>query len=574
MLQNKRHVRVIGTEILQALFPDYYKEKENIMSKRIKRYTLSDYIKHILSMEKKFTEATQLWTEVMNAWYPNYVHYGLLKQQLLGHVNGDVSPNLLDKELKDRLDKAISEGLFEIKEFGEKRDNGDIYTVLFFGKDTPYCVLNQSIQQNNPKNHNTAKFYLLKIKEVRAKFNMVRALLEGLHLNSCKHYEILSSKFSTRKADGLEIYKMDNVAVVHKGMEMLSFNYWTVDSVEQLQFLEGKTKYQLEMSFPYSVTNKEPMNKLRTADPKKLHKIGLNLLNADMVTDIYTKNFNLEKYTHKNYAYKTIKALADENSNHIIDNEDMKKQGVFENLMGHDSVKVFNHGVLRGIVAAKDFDRTVKQLRQTLKPDGVDQSYITRVSDARSQMLSLLGFNNARAKFMTRQSTYTQNHPEYKDIGTVPDRYFFKVIEDLVSGTDKWNKSTWKQFNEKFNDITSKYKEAVDALEKYSRHIVYVYINAYGQCCVTHLFSDYANMNRELLFEVYESRDNLPSSINSKMCLLDLKTEDGTESDLVEGVGQMSSVSGNGWSLLCKYAYVLIGDDLHDPRKESQTTSS
>ena len=81
-------------------------------------------------------------------------------------------------------------------------------------------------------------------------------------------------------------------------------------------------------------------------------------------------------------------------------------------------------------------------------------------------------------------------------------------------------------------------------------------------------------MNRELLFEVYESRDNLPSSINSKMCLLDLKTEDGTESDLVEGVGQMSSVSGNGWSLLCKYAYVLIGDDLHDPRKESQTTSS
>ena len=84
MLQNKRHVRVIGTEILQALFPDYYKEKENIMSKRIKRYTLSNYIKHILSMEKKFTEATQLWAEVMNAWYPDYVEISKLEQQLLG----------------------------------------------------------------------------------------------------------------------------------------------------------------------------------------------------------------------------------------------------------------------------------------------------------------------------------------------------------------------------------------------------------------------------------------------------------------------------------------------------------
>ena len=316
------------------------------------------------------------------------------------------------------------------------------------------------------------------------------------------------------------------------------------------------------------------MNKLRTADPKKLHKIGLNLLNADMVTDIYVKNFNLEKYTHKNYAYKAIKALADENSNHIIDNEDMKKHQIFDSLVGENSIKLFRHGVHDGIVAAKDFDRTVKKLRQTIKPDGVDQSYITRVSDARSQMLSLLGFNNSRAKFMTRQSTYNRQHPEYKDIGTMPDKYYFKVVEDLVSGIDKWNQSTRKEFNEKFNDIISKYKEAVDELEKYSRHIVYVYINAYGQCCLTHLFSDYDNMNRELLFEVYESRDNLPSSINSKMCLLDLKTEDGTESDLVEGVGQMSSVSGNGWSLLCKYAYVLIGDDLHDPRKESQTTGS
>ena len=82
-------------------------------------------------------------------------------------------------------------------------------------------------------------------------------------------------------------------------------------------------------------------------------------------------------------------------------------------------------------------------------------------------------------------------------------------------------------------------------------------------------------MNRELLFEVYESRDNLPSSINSKMCLLDLKTEDGTESELVEGVGQMSLQPYlNGGAFLSKYTYVLVGDDLHDARKESQTTSS
>ena len=562
MLQNRRHVRVIGTEILQVLFPDYYKKKENIMSTRNKRYTLPNYIKHLLSMEKKFTEVTQLWTEVMNAWYPDYVSFHLT-------YKGNGSPNLLDKELGDRLDKAISEGLFEIKELGE---NDDRYRLLFFGKDTPYYVLNQSIEQNNPKNHNTAKFYLLKIKEVRTKFNMVRALLEGLHLNPCKNYEILSSsRQSERVNDGtpLEIYKMDRVVVLHKGMEMLSYNYWTVDSVEGQQFLEGKTKYQLEMSFAYSVTDKDPMNRLRTSNLKKISKIGFNLLNADMVLDIHTKHFGLEKYTHQNYTYKTIKALADENSNHIIDNEDMKKNQVFESLMGQKPVKVFQHGVLNGIFAAKDFDRTVQQLRRTLKPDGVDHSYITRVSDARSQMLSLLGFNNPRAKFMTRESTYTQQHPDYKDVGTMPDRYYFRVIEELVNGT------VMKDFNEKFNDITSKYKEAVDALEKYSNHIVHVYINAYEQCCVTHLFSDYANMNRELLFEVYESRDNLPSSINSKMCLLDLKTEDGTESELVEGVGQMSLQPYlNGGAFLSKYTYVLVGDDLHDARKESQTTSS